>query len=421
MDTLTPEELALLIKYEESKKKHAASQAKYREKIGKDAVKAYNSAYYRKKRSEIEPILKKVSIPTPLPLAEIAKPPKPVSKRTRTGKKRAEVQADLIRPMHEKRATPLAEITIDNYLKKADILQRLFTGNKLSQNTKNELKKLLNDNRNLNEKLILDEMTYIKNDIEPTIEKLREHYKNDNSFKGYLLTLTVIASHLKTLNQNVHQILSKSAIHMNKVINEKREENVIDEEDKDKIIDLSRDVVLKKLNDLKSIGDKLLFAVYTLMPARRLDWRLVKVTTNKNVNQLADDAYNYLIMSNPKKVVWNNYKTSKKYGQQVFDITDPVLSDLIDQYITEKKIKTDGSEYLFPLQRDHREPIQNNLFSTNVSNVFKKVYGIPIAVRFLRMSHVSHFLKGNPNVAAKKEFAAKMAHSISEQALYEKK
>jgi hypothetical protein len=58
-------------------------------------------------------------------------------------------------------------------------------------------------------------------------------------------------------------------------IQEKREENKLDDYEKDKIIDLDRDVILKKLELLPNIKDKLIFAVYTLQPARRLDWRHV--------------------------------------------------------------------------------------------------------------------------------------------------
>ena len=414
MDNLSADEIAILLKYEVKKKKHAESQAKYRN-ANKETIAQYNKEYYAKKRTEIEPILKKVSIPTHLPLAEIVKEVVPVSKRTRKGRKRAQVNADVIKPMYQVRKEPLAYSTINNYLKKANVLQKLFGKPILSLDAKNELKKLLNDNPNINEKKLLSEMDYINNDIQPTIEKLRAHYKNDNSFKGYLLTLTVIASHLKTLNRDVHQTLSKSAIYINKAIQDEREDNIIDKEDEGKLIDLSRDIVLKKLNELTNIEDKLIFALYTLMPARRLDWRLVKLTLSLRVK---DDDDNYLILSKPKKVVFNNYKTRTAYGQQSFDITDSVLNDIIDKYISEKNVKP--GEYLFHLQRDHRETINGSLFSTKVSKVFKKLYGKPISVRFLRMSHVSHFLKQNRSLKDMKDFAYKMGHSTDEQQRYKK-
>ena len=77
-------------------------------------------------------------------------------------------------PSFETRKAPLEYSTIKNYIEKADILQRLFTEKTLSQGVKAELRKLFNDNTNINELLILNEMTYINNDIEPTIAKIQK-------------------------------------------------------------------------------------------------------------------------------------------------------------------------------------------------------------------------------------------------------
>ena len=121
--------------------------------------------------------------------------------------------------------------TIEDYIRKADILQRIFTTKSLSQQVKAELRKLLNDNTNINELLILNEMTYINNDIEPTIAKLREHYKNDNSFKSYINILAVITSHFKTLDKQIYQTLTKTNIFVNQQVQEVRENNELDEVD----------------------------------------------------------------------------------------------------------------------------------------------------------------------------------------------
>ena len=43
-------------------------------------------------------------------------------------------------------------------------------------------------------------MTYINNDLEPTINSLREHYKTFNSFRNYINILVVIVSHLKKID-----------------------------------------------------------------------------------------------------------------------------------------------------------------------------------------------------------------------------
>ena len=231
-----------------------------------------------------------------------------------------------IQPSYETRKTPLEYSTIEDYIKKADILQRIFTTKSLSQQVKAELRKLLNDNTNINELLILNEMTYINNDIEPTIAKLREHYKNDNSFKSYINILAVITSHFKTLDKQIYQTLTKTNIFVNQQVQEVRENNELSEEDYKKIIDLDRTTILSNITKLKRIDDILLYALYTLFPARRCDWRNVKLTVETDTEKLKDDSTNFLILSTPFKVVFNDYKTYKKYKQQVFELDDPNLN-----------------------------------------------------------------------------------------------
>ena len=94
---------------------------------------------------------------------------------------------------------------------------------------------------------------YINNDIEPTIHQLREHYKNDNSFKSYINILAVITSHLKTLNKSVYQTLTKTNIFINNQVQEKRELNEIDEGDEDKLIDLDKTTILTNIRKIKKL------------------------------------------------------------------------------------------------------------------------------------------------------------------------
>ena len=77
-------------------------------------------------------------------------------------------------------------------MRKANILNKLFNGRALSQEVKAELKKLFNDNPNTNNQLILNEMSFINNDIDNTINILRQSYTNNNSFKSYITVLAVI-------------------------------------------------------------------------------------------------------------------------------------------------------------------------------------------------------------------------------------
>jgi hypothetical protein len=136
-------------------------------------------------------------------------------------------------------------------------------------------------------------MDYLK-DIRPTIHTLRSNFPNNNSFKSYLSILTVITSNLPSLKDN-YQTLTKLDINVNKTVQDLQDESKLEDYEKDKIIDSDRNIILKKLNLLSNIKDKkhnlknlnllsnikgkLIFAVYTLQPARRLEWRHVVLTT----------------------------------------------------------------------------------------------------------------------------------------------
>lgn len=416
MSNLTPDEILFLEKMEQQRIKHNQYQKNYRKK-NTDLIKAYNKSYYETRRDKFNSIKSKIrKEPININVAEIIQPPV-IDRRTRRGKKQSTTTE--IKPRYETRPEPLEYSTIDDYISKANIINKLFNKRNLPAEVKAELKKLFNDNNNINEELILKEMNYIRNNIGDTIDKLRNHYKNDNSFKAYTNALTVIASHLKTIDRSIHQTLSKTGIYINKKVQEQREENVLDEEDYGKIIDLDKSTVIKNISKLPRIDDVLIYTLYTLQPARRLDYRNVKITNETDINKLNDLATNYLLLDAlPYKFIFNNYKTYKIYGQQVIPVEDKTLNIIIDEYINEKKLK--NGDYLFSKLRDKREVIDEPAFSKKISDIFYKVYGVPISVRYLRMSWATHFYMTNPSARQIKEFAYKMAHSPEESIKYKK-
>jgi len=410
---LTAEEILFLEKINKQKQKHLEAQAKYRASK-KEEIKVYNKKYHEQKQAQLKEINKKLlkePTPTPINIQELTQPPN-VDKRTRRGRKKATTTD--IKPSYETRAEPLEYSTMKGYVDKANTINKIFKNKPLPQEVKAELRKLLNDNTNINEPLILAEMSYINNDIEPTIQTLRTLYTNDNSFKSYINVLAVITSHFKTLNKTVYQTLTKTNIFINKQVQEKRELNEVAPGDEGKIIDLDKSLILSNIDKLNNIGDKLIFALYTLMPSRREEWRSVKITTEANTNKLND--INYLILStNPKQVVFNDYKTSRKYGKQVFNIPED-LNQVINYYISMKGLKP--NDYLFGLDRDRKEYISQPNFSKKISDVFNKVYKIPISLRFLRQSWSVWINTQKISIKAKKEYINMMAHSQAESDKY---
>jgi hypothetical protein len=94
-------------------------------------------------------------------------------------------------------------------------------------------------------------------------------------------------SPIRVSGHNFSFTLTKLNININKAIQDKRGETQSEEHEKDKIIDLDRNAILKHLNSLSDIKDKLVFAVHTLQLSRRLDWPEVALTreTDEKVHQ----------------------------------------------------------------------------------------------------------------------------------------
>ena len=419
MMKLTKDELAFLDKIDKERKQHAEAQKNYRTRKSQDPqykekINEYMRNYYEKKQSKYALIKKKLlsEAPPKTVLIPTAIEDIKTDRRTKRGKRQT---AEII-PSYKTRPTELKDTSKKNYMSRADIIHRLLTGDSLSPQLEIELYKLFHD-EDIDEKFIIDNMNYLVN-IEPTIQTLRANYQNDNSFKAYITTLTVITSHLPSLKDN-YQILSKLNININKAVQDLRDENKLEDYEKEKIIDLDKSVILKNLNSLSNIKDKLIYAVYTLQPARRLDWRDVVLTTETDEKMLDNEKFNYLsITPKAKKLIFNNYKTDVKYDQQVFKILDPDLNKLIDTYITIKKLGE--GDYLFPLETDKRRGMAESNFSKKIKDVFRKVYNEPISVRFLRMSWISNLMKTNPTNKEMKKLAYEMAHSTDEQKRYNK-
>jgi hypothetical protein len=389
------------------KQKHREAQKKYRE-ANKNKIHDYNIKYNQTIK-ETKPIREEPT-PTPINIKEILT-------ETKTNKRTKKRKINEIIPSFKTRDENISQSTINDYISKCNIIHRIFTNKILSKSLKVQLINLFNNN-DFNEDLILSQMPYINNDIEPTINTLREKYKNDNTFKTYLNILVVITSHLKTLNKSVYQTLTKLNIYLNEVITDKRKENKINKEDENKIIDLDKSAIITNINKLDNINDRLIYALYSLFPARRLEWRLTKIILDETTN-INDVKYNYLILKDGKyKIIFNNYKTATTYGRQIFNIDNNELTNILNDYIIKSKLL--NGDFLFSLKTDKNKVISQSNYSHLISNVFKKVYNIPISIRYLRMSHITSYLSKNPSIKEMELLAYMMGHSKEEQGLYKK-
>ena len=352
--------------------------------------------------------------PTPIPKIEDINKQRDKTKSKRKIKK--DKHQEVI-PSHQTRKEGLEKSTINDYILKINIIHKLLTDKALTPKLKAEITKLLNDN-DFNEEYIKSNMTYITDDIDKTINIIRDKYKSDNSFKAYLTSLTVVLSYIPSLNEN-YQKITKIAKYINDEVQNKRKDNILPKQLEEKIIDLEKTVVLENLNKLKTKEGRLIYGLYTLFPSRRSDdYRLMRLVYYDNVENL-DDEYNYLQITkrNDMNFIFNQYKTRKIYKQQIFEVPKD-LQEIIIDYIDDNNLKE--MDYLFYANKNKREKVAQSQFSTKVSNTFKKIYGIPISIDYIRKSHATYLNKMSNKMSTKsiEDYTNKMAHSTNENRLY---
>lgn len=391
---------------EQNRKHQQTYRNKLKSQLGIDEYKRQRAEFmksYRAQRKEKE--LKPVIKPIELPVIN-----KTTTKKQPKGLKYSVEKLDNTVPSYITRDKPLEPNTIDNYNSKINTINKLILIKPLSTTIKNELNKLFHD-RPFNEKLILDEMVYL-NDIEMVIKSLRSKYTNDNTFKSYLIVLTAIISHFPILRDSYLKI-TKLSKQINQITEDKRDENITT--NPEKIINLSnRQELLDNIDKLDNINDKLIYAINVLIPPRRLENRLIRITDETDTEKLKTTD-NYLIVNGKWKFIYNEYKTAKHLGQHPVNVPDD-LKKILHEYIAINKLNI--GDYLFSLKRDKRELIAQPNFSSKISDVFNKVHGLKISNRFIRYSKATD--TAHLSKKEHKQLANDMGHSILQSLSYRK-
>ena len=421
---LSAAEEKLLQQYEKQRLKHNTAQARYRDKQKqtnpnyKDQYNAYMRTYNANRSKMIRSLKERLTAQPVIPDAEVLLEMSEAPKQGRGRRRKADVDIVPSYLLRQQEGKKLKAGSLGDYLKKANVIQKKFKNKSLSPQAMAELEKLMTDDPTANQALILKEMDYLK-DVDNMIHTLQGLYPNPNSLKSYNNVLTVITSHLKDFNK-VHQQLTRINIEINKRIQEKRDDNVLEDDDKDRIIPLDKPTILNGLDKLKDIREKLIFGLYTLQPCRRLEYRFLRITKETDKDKLDDDNDNYLVITPPFKFIFNNYKTNDKYGQQEIPVMDGELINLIKKYIAYYKLKV--GDYLLGQTTDKNKVISEPNFSNKLTQVFRKVYNVHTSLDFIRKSHIITFLEQPKKLSNndKKQFAEWMAHSTEEQTKYYK-
>ena len=156
----------------------------------------------------------------------------------------------------------------------------------------------------------------------------------------------------------------------------------------------------------------LVLALYTLVQPRRNQDYLDMYVVKKLPKEASTDK-NYLDLQT-HKFVFNKYKTSKKYGQQVIDIPDPLMS-VINMYLRHhplRKSNPKATEYKLLVKADGTPLTVVN----SITRILNKIFGKNIGSSMLR--HIFLTNKYENDTLEREKDSLAMGHSLTQQKDY---
>ena len=276
--------------------------------------------------------------------------------------------------------------------------------------------------RKLNGGKAFTDFDFLK-DTEPVLKQL-DAFK-ETTKRNYLISVVSVLGlypEHKETHDKYHQLMMQKKEEIEKKSEEMTDtqtENWINwDEVKDQLKILEDKVVVfykKKTcsdDDYLILLSYLILSLYVLIPPRRnKDYSLMRVVQKFSPDLSTE--FNYYDLEK-KKFIFNNYKTSKKYGR--FDLAVPkALQTVINRYLKHRASKfalDDQDNKAFLIRPDGTVLDKSN----SITKVLNKVFGKSIGSSMLR--HIFLSDKYLATVKASKLDAAAMAHSPDQQKKY---
>lgn len=265
-----------------------------------------------------------------------------------------------------------------------------------------------------------------KRNIVASLGKIADHFKNVNTIKNHITPFVNLFSRIDSYN-DVYQIITNYNIDLNKKYIEKREDNEpTSDEENEKLQTIMEsynpknpEETKEKINNAElNSKDKFLASLYLLMPVRRLEYKIMKLT---NTEKDLDENFNYLYIKGKKsKFIFNKYKTASKggkiktevFGKQELEVNDDVLQ-YFKQFIKEFKIKND--DLLFG-------EMSLSTYSKLIQDIMEIIFKVKKVGATTLRTVVSSYNQQDTtkSVKEKRQLAEDMAHDLNTQMLYNK-
>lgn len=268
------------------------------------------------------------------------------------------------------------------------------------------IKNYMNSLKNLNCKRSLTTLDFLYD--YKKVDECLERYKP--SSRKTLLTAVCSVLRMKEMNDLHKYYFDKLVEHANSLRKddhektEKQNENWMSWNDVIKIKNrLHRDDD-KHMNRIKHLA----ISLFTDIPPRRTqDYTLMDVV--KRYNDKLSKERNYLVLDD-NLLIFNRYKTSKKYGQQTIRIPDS-LRNSIDEYLVEHPLKKQKLAQYPLLTNRQGEAFKG---SNSLTMLLNSAFGKKVSASMLR--HI--YLSNKYDIAEMEKDAEEMGHSLGEQRNY---
>ncbi len=272
--------------------------------------------------------------------------------------------------------------------------------------------------KKLNGNKLFNSYAFLKNTKD--ITKLLNSYENDNTKKSYIASVVSVLNYADMKNYKATNMFYKSLLAdikmevENKPKNEKtdkQEANWMDWDDikkvwsdlKDRVDAMSPAEIEGSIKSRKVYQAYILLSLYVKIPPRRSqDYYLMRLDADNNMLK----NYNYY-RPNKSEFVFNVYKTSKTYNQDIMKVND-TLQSILAKYIKDFKLE-DDDYLLFPDDTERKS-------SSIITKELNKIFGKKVSSSMLRHAYITSEL--GPKISELKEIADDMGHSTSTQADY---
>ena len=241
--------------------------------------------------------------------------------------------------------------------------------------------RLLNDNKPIKNVNYLYDINNIKSKI--------EDFK-PNTRRSYIISIVSILKCLTIPDKKPIKKLIKLFNDYSKIMDEYntnlKDQTTITEgtqiltpEEIENVYKEVKEKALNKKSSKQQQQDYLILSLYTLTPPRRnKDYIYMKVI--KNYRDELSYEYNYYDGS---KFYFNNYKTNKKYKQQIVDVPNE-LQTIINNYIKDQKINDND----FLLTNNNNEDLTTH---TNImTNILNRIFKSKVGSSMLRRSFLTN-------------------------------